>query len=87
MANVYPRESVEFIPVLISKDGVTVTTNIETAIVAKNARPSGYVSAVLLSGATGALISGLAVGNYDLWARITSSPEVVVLLCGSFSIS
>ena len=88
MANVFPRETVEFQGVPVTKDGVVVTTNIEYAIVAPGARPSGWASATTLAGATGFLVQNYtAAGTWQVWARITSSPEIAVIDCGTFSIS
>jgi hypothetical protein len=89
MTNIYPRESVEFQPILITLDGVTITSNIQTQITAPSARPSssGWTNAVTLGSEIGLLISGLSVGTYEVWAKVTSSPEVPVIDCGSFAVS
>lgn len=87
MANVFPRETVEFQGVPITIDGAVVTTNIEYCVVAPGVRPSTWVSATTLAGATGFMVSGKSVGTYQVWARITSSPEIAVIDCGTFSVS
>lgn len=87
MANVFPRETVEFQGVPITMDGTVVTTNIEYSVVAPGIRPATWVSATTLAGKTGFMVSGYAVGTYQVWARITSSPEIAVIDCGTFSVS
>ena len=87
MANVFPRETVEFQGVPVTMDGTVVTTNIEYCVVAPGVRPATWVSATTLAGATGFMVSGYAVGTYQVWARITSSPEIAVIDCGTFSVS
>jgi hypothetical protein len=89
MTNIYPRESVEFQPILITVDGVTVTTNIETQITLVSGRPSSsaWIPAVTLDGQIGLMIQGLSVGTYEVWARVTDAPEIPVIDCGPFAVS
>ncbi len=87
MANIFPRESVEFQGVPIYIDGALVTTNIEYAVTTPGSRPSTWVSATTLAGATGFMVSGYSVGTYQVWARVTSSPEIAVIDCGTFGVS
>lgn len=85
--NIYPRESVEFQPVLVTLDGEPITTNVEFSITNMTNRPSTWSAATLLQDQIGVMISGLAVGTYKVWARITDSPEIPVIDCGSFAVS
>ena len=89
MTNIYPRESVEFQPILVTLDGVPVTTAVETAVLLPSARPaeSDWVTAYALDGDIGVLIQNLATGTWNVWARITDSPEIPVINCGSFVVS
>lgn len=87
MANVFPRETVEFQGVPITIDGVITTTNIEYCVVTPGTRPVTWVSATTLAGATGFMVSGKSVGTYQVWGRVTSSPEIAVIDCGTFSVS
>jgi len=89
MTNIYPRESIEFQPILVTVDGTTVTTNIETQITAVSARPSdsAWIAAVTVDGQIGLMIEGLNVGTYEVWARVTDSPEIPVIDCGAFAVS
>lgn len=83
----YQRESVEFLPVTVTVDGTPVTTGIEFCVTDRNARPVTWVAPYVLGDESGILISDYEVGTYIVWARVTDSPEVVVLVCGQFSVS
>lgn len=89
MTNIYPRESVEFQPILVTVDGTTVTANVETQITSVSGRPSSsaWIPAVTLDGQIGLMIEGLSVGTYEVWARVSDSPEIPVIDCGSFAVS
>lgn len=89
MTNIYPRESVEFQPILVTVDGETITANVETQIALPGARPveSAWIPAVLLYGEIGLMIEGLNPGTYEVWARVSDSPEIPVIDCGSFAVS
>lgn len=87
--NIYPRESVEFQPILVTLDGVVKTTGVETQITLPAVRPSstGWISAITLGTEIGCMVSGLTVGTFKVWARVTDSPEIPVIDCGTFAIS
>jgi len=89
MTNVYPRESVEFQPVLITLDNTIVTDNVELAVLLPNDRPqdSDWFAATILAGATGFLTGTYAKGTWNVWAQITDSPEIPVINCGAFQVS
>lgn len=85
--NIYPRESVEFQPVLVTLDGEPITANVEFSITNMTARPSDWSAATVLQNQVGVMIVGLSVGTYKVWARITDSPEIPVIDCGAFAVS
>lgn len=89
MTNIYPRESVEFQPILVTLDGVAITTGVETQITTPASRPSstGWITAATLNGDIGTMVSSLAVGSWTVWARITDLPEIPVINCGTFAVS
>ena len=87
MANVFPRETVEFQGVPITIDGIVTVANIEYCVVAPGSRPLTWIPAVTLAGNTGLMVQGRSVGTYQVWARVTSSPEIPVINCGTFSVS
>lgn len=84
--NKYPAETVEFQAITVTVDGTPVTTGVDISITVYGARPAVWVAATTLSGKIGTMISGLAIGDYQIWARKVSAPETVVILCGEFSI-
>ena len=98
MVNAYPRESVEFQPVTVTRDGITVTSGLSRrgllwwrarsfAVVTDGARPSTFTPATVLDGKAGVLLTGLAVGTYRIFAQLTADPEVPVIDCGYFYIT
>ena len=89
MTNVYPRESVEFQPVLITLDNTVITSNVHFAVLTQTDRPqtSDWFNATLLQGATGFLTGSYTQGTWNVWAQITDSPEIPVINCGSFQVS
>ena len=89
MTNIYPRESVEFQPVLVTLDNVAFTSGVQFAVLKPNDRPisSDWFSATLLQGATGFLTGSYVAGTWKVWAKIADSPETPVIDCGSFQVS
>jgi len=89
MTNIYPRESVEFQPVLVTRDNVIITSGVSFAVITPTARPqsSDWFAATVLQGATGFLTGTYAPGVWNVWAQISDSPETPVINCGSFQVS
>jgi hypothetical protein len=87
LVNAFPRESVEFQPVTVTRDGFTVSTGVSFAIVPDGQRPVTFTAAVTISGKTGIMVTGLAAGTYRIFAKIAGSPEVPVIDCGYFYIT
>lgn len=86
MANAYPRESVEFQPVKVTRDGVTVTEDLSYAVVRDGHRPETFTPATIVGQATGVMVSGLTPGTYRIYAKMTAGPETPVVDCGYFYI-
>lgn len=84
--NSYPRETIEFIPITVTRDGQTYTT-FDTAITPRTGRPQTWEPALTLEGTPGVLISGLPPGIHKLWARINDTPEQPVIEVGSINIT
>lgn len=82
----YYKESSEFQPITVTRDGVVVTTNIFTAITALGSRPSAWISAVTLSGKVGFMVQGLTAGMWQVWIQIQEGPETPVLNAGTIQI-
>lgn len=86
MANAYPRESVEFQPVKITRDGSVVTDDLSFAVVRDGTRPVTFAPATIVGQETGVMVSGLAPGAYRIYARLVAGPETPVIDCGYFYI-
>jgi hypothetical protein len=89
MTNHYPRETVEFQPVVVTVDTVEVVTAVELCILPTGDRPVelDWQAAVELENRIGLMIDGLDHGSYHVWARITDTPEIPVLDCGALRIT
>ena len=85
--NTYPRESVEFQPVQVKVDGEAVTTGVELALALGSARPVDWQTPTTLDGKIGVMVTGLDVGTWHVWARVTSAPETPVIDCGYFRVT
>ena len=87
--NRYPRETVEFQPVTILKDGEPVTTAVEFAIIANGDRPleADWGAAIELDSRIGVMVAALEPGPWNIWARVTDTPEIPVLDCGVFRVT
>ena len=73
----------------ITVDDVPVTTGIEYCVARSGTRPAAWSPASTLAGKTGVLVAGPTIGpgTFTVWARITSTPEVVVLNCGRLTVA
>ena len=87
MVNAYPRESVEFQPVKITRDGTEIINDLAFAIVPDGQRPAEFTPATFVAGKVGVMVSGLDAGSYRVFARLTASPEIPVIDCGYFYIT
>ena len=84
--NKYERETVEFQPITITRDGTVITSGIETCITVEDVRPVTFIAAVSLGTKVGCLIQNLSVGTYEVWVRVTDSPEIPVKSAGIFEV-
>ena len=84
MTSTYPRETVEFIPVVVTVNGAEVTTGVEFSLVPDGSRPTTWATAAILSGSIGVLISSLTPGLWSVYARVSATPETPVINCGTF---
>ncbi len=87
MANAYPRETVEFQPVTVIRDGVPVTEGLTFAIVPDETRPTTFIAPAQIGEKLGVMITGLAPGTYRIYAQLTATPEIPVIDCGYFYIT
>lgn len=82
-----PRETVEYIPVIVTVNGVVTTTGVEFAVVIDGSRPSTWTAAVVVEGATFVLVTGLTPGQWRIWARVSAAPETPVIECGYITVT
>ena len=85
--NLYPRETVEFQPVTVTVNGVAVTTGVEFAVAESGSRPVTWAAPATLGGRIGVMVEDLTPGDWTVWARVTSSPEIPVIDCGYFTVT
>jgi hypothetical protein len=81
-----PRDSKEFIPVVVTVDGATVTTNVEVALVKWSATATTWAAAITLDSRIGLLYDpavATLTGTYRVRVRVTDSPELPVLDAGT----
>lgn len=85
----YDRETEEFIHPVVTKNGVSVTANVELAIVPDNGtdgHPYAWVPAEVVDGKLAYFIQDMAPGIYRIKARATDTPARPVVDCGVFRI-
>lgn len=87
MSNTYPRETVEFQPVVVKVDNVITTINVKFCITLFGDRPEAFIDPSVLDADIGVLVTGLAPGTYTVWAKILNVPEQPVIDCGKFDIT
>jgi len=87
LTNAYPRESTEFQPVTVTRDGFTVSSGLSYSIVPDGDRPEVFTEAVTISGQTGVMVSGLEPGTYRIFAKIEGITEIPVIDCGYFYVT
>jgi hypothetical protein len=83
----FERESIEFQPVNVTVDGAAVTSGVTFAITPNGQRPTTYTAPTTIGGQTGVMVQDLQPGIYQVWAKITSTPETPVILCGNIAIT
>ena len=83
---IYQRETQEFLPVAVTRDGAPITTGIEHAITPYGTRATTWTAPTILSGKTGVMVQGLAPGEYIVWTRITTAGETPVLQTITFEV-
>ena len=85
----FQRETVEFLPVTVLVNGTVTSDPVEFSITDVNSRPSAWGAAVTIGTDIGVMVNGTALGGpgtFNVYARVTSSPETPVVDCGTFRI-
>jgi hypothetical protein len=91
--NVYPKSTVEFIHLPITKAGVVQTTGVTYSVVqmqpGDTTAPEGTHSpATIFEGKTGIVISFMAPGLYKVWGAVTTGPtEYPHVYLGTFRVT
>lgn len=84
---VIERESVEFVPVTITVDGVETQDAVTLALVEGGTRPTTFTDRYDLEDEIGILTTGeLDPGTYTVWYKVTDSPEIPVGRAGQIYI-
>lgn len=91
MTNVYPKSTVEFISIPVTKaDGTVITTGVTYSIVLQPGPEGTHTAADIMGGQTGRLISGMTPGLYKVWAAVstagTGTAEAPHMEAGTFEI-
>ncbi|HAP91098.1 MAG TPA: hypothetical protein DCR15_15865 [Arthrobacter bacterium] len=87
MANAYPRETNDFQPVQVLRDGLVVSTGLSFSIVPDGQRPVTFTTAVIDNGLTGVDVAGLTAGTYRIFAQLVVGSRTPVIDCGYFYIT
>jgi hypothetical protein len=82
-----PRETVEYIPVVVTLNGTVTTTGVSFSVVPDGTRPTTWTPAVVLVDATYVLISGLTPGIHYVYAKVSAAPEAPVINCGYITVT
>ena len=87
MIATFPRESIEFLPVTVTVDGVAVTAGVTFAVVASPARPTTFIAAVTAGATIGITVGTYPPGLYEVWAKVVAGTETPVINCGNIRIT
>jgi hypothetical protein len=75
----FPRETVEYLPLTATLDG-TETSTFQVAVVPHNTRPTTWTPAPYL-------LQNMTPGVYDVYTKVTDSPESPVVQAGTIHIT
>lgn len=85
----YPRETKELQPFRVEVDGVEITEGVKVMIIRPGVRPDTDTwedPITLDNDRLAVLVDDLELGNWNVWAQVTTTNEEVVVLCGDFKI-
>jgi len=83
----FPRETDEFLLITVTVDGVAVVDNVEFSTVIYGLRPETWAVAATLDGDIGIDVVDYEVGEYEVFARVTTVDEMPVMSCGLFEVT
>ena len=82
-----PRESLEFLPVGVTRNGAPIVSGVTFAVVASSARPTVFVAAVTDGEDIGVQLGTYPPGLYEVWAKVTVATGAPVFSCGPLRIT
>jgi len=85
--NSYPRETTQFQPVIVTENGLTITTGVKFSDVPDGSRPTTWVTPTTLNGAIGVMVAGYPAGRRRIFAQVTANPETPVIDCGVYMVT
>lgn len=83
---IFQRETNEFLPITVTRDGTTITTGIQFAITPHTTRPITWDTPTTLGTDIGVMVTALTPGIYKVWARVTTTGETPVLHVDTFEV-
>jgi hypothetical protein len=86
MTDLYPSQTVEYVPIPITAAGSPVTTGVAFSVVPNGQPPATWTPAVLVNNQTCWLLSGLTPGLYRKWGQVTAGTETAVVDCGTLTV-
>ena len=86
MNDLYPSQTVEYVPIPVTADGAVVTTGVAYSVVPNLKPPGAWTAAVLVNNQTCWLLTGLTPGTYRKWAQVTAGTEIAVIDCGTLTV-
>jgi hypothetical protein len=87
----YPRETKEFQLFQVKLNGVEVFTDVEVVVLHTGVRPTPGVTTwtdpIVVDGKLAVMIDEFEPDTWNVWARVTSVPEIPVIYCGDFKVT
>ena len=83
---VFQRETDDWLPAPVTIDGVNVISGVSYCITLRGVRPVTFTASVLRTDRIGVKVTGLSVGTYDVYARVSAPPDLPVIKIGMFYI-
>jgi protein-disulfide isomerase len=83
----FPRESIEFLPITVTVDGVKVSTGVTFAKTTGADRPTVFNAAVTVGSNIGVMVAGEPTGLTTIYAKVTGTGETPVIMCGQYRVN
>ena len=80
-------ETVQLVPVTVTLNDVAVEPDVvELAVALGGERPTVWAAPTVAGDVWGVLVTTPASGLYTVYARVASSPETPVIVCGTYAV-